>query len=90
MDIFEGLEKESESLQNRTQDLNKRIVSVEETLKVRLFVSSHRGQERASNFELEISKKVNKLVAGPNRPIQLKRIVSTAKTSKFDIRRPCQ
>ena len=41
MDIFEGLEKESESLQNRTQDLNKRIVSVEETLKVRLFISSH-------------------------------------------------
>jgi len=33
VDIFEGLEKESESLQNRTQDLNKRIVSVEETLK---------------------------------------------------------
>ena len=53
MDIFEGLEKESESLQNRTQDLNKRIVSVEETLKVWLFVSSHLGQERASNFELE-------------------------------------
>ena len=56
MDIFEGLEKESESLQNRTQDLNKRIVSVEETLKVRLFVSSHCGQKRASNFELEMSK----------------------------------
>lgn len=57
MDIFEGLEKESESLQNRTQDLNKRIVSVEETLKVSMFVSSHRGQERASNyFELEMSK----------------------------------
>jgi hypothetical protein len=53
VDIFEGLEKESESLQNRTQDLNKRIVSVEETLKVWLFVSSHLGQERASNFELE-------------------------------------
>jgi hypothetical protein len=44
VDIFEGLEKESESLQNRTQDLNKRIVSVEETLKVWLFVSSHLGQ----------------------------------------------
>ena len=55
MDIFEGLEKESESLQNRTQDLNKRIVSVEETLKVWLFVSSHHGQQWASNFELEIS-----------------------------------
>ena len=34
VDIFEGLEKESDSLQTRTQDLNKRIVSVEETLKV--------------------------------------------------------
>ena len=42
VDIFEGLEKESESLQNRTQDLNKRIVSVEETLKVMAvcFISS--------------------------------------------------
>ena len=43
VDIFEGLEKESESLQNRTQDLNKRIVSVEETLKVSMavcFISS--------------------------------------------------
>ena len=54
VDIFEGLEKESESLQNRTQDLNKRIVSVEETLKVRLFISSH--PERVLNFELEMSK----------------------------------
>ena len=34
VDIFEGLEIESESLQNRTQDLSKRIVSVEGTLKV--------------------------------------------------------
>merc|ERR1711962_1052117 len=33
VDIFEGLEIESESLQNRTQDLSKRIVSVEGTLK---------------------------------------------------------
>ena len=55
VDIFEGLEKESESIQNRTQDLNNRIVSVEETLKVSLFVSSHRGQERVSNFEVNVS-----------------------------------
>ena len=35
VNIFDGLEIESDSLQKRTQDLNMRIVTVEETLKVR-------------------------------------------------------
>ncbi len=34
VEIFEGLENESDALQKRTQELNNRIVSVEETLKV--------------------------------------------------------
>ena len=34
VNIFDGLENESDALQKRTQDLNMRIVTVEETLKV--------------------------------------------------------